>query len=174
MKKTNRIIAIIGIVLFLMVWMAYLAGARINRTYSLPRGLYWLVDKPPERGDIVSFWPQDIEIVREAVRRGYLISGSYNGGYGPLLKKLMALPGDVVSFTDDGVIVNGILIANTKPFLHDRIGDPLPVLRFDNYTLRENEVLFLSDHLPRSFDCRYLGIQDMRQIIGVHRPILVW
>jgi type IV secretory pathway protease TraF len=44
----------------------------------------------------------------------------------------------------------------------------------ENYRLRDGEALFLSDHLPRSFDARYFGVQDMRQIVEVVRPVWTW
>jgi conjugative transfer signal peptidase TraF len=173
-----RIIAIGGIILLLASWSAYLCGARINRTHSLPKGLYWAVGKTPERGDIVTFWPDDSEPFRMARERGYIIPGRHNdrgaGGYDLMLKKLLAVPGDVVSITDTGVIVNGALVPNTRPLRSDNIGDPLPVLRLENYRLLDNEALFLSDHLPRSFDARYFGMQDMRQIVEVVKPIWTW
>ncbi len=174
----TRTLAVLCLLFFTVTYAAYLCGARINRTHSLPKGLYWVADKTPERGDIVSFWPRDTAEVREAVLRGYLISGGYNdtgnGGYGLILKKLMAMPGDVLSLTDDGVFVNGVLIPNTKPLDADNMGDPLPRLRIARYRLGDNEALFLSDHLARSFDGRYFGLQDMRQIVHVLRPVFVW
>ena len=176
--KLCRAFAVVGVFLLLAAWAAYLCGARINRTHSLPKGLYWVVGKTPERGDIVTFWPDDSEPFRTARERGYIIPGQYNdrgaGGYDLMLKKLLALPGDVVSFTDAGVVVNGDLIPNTRPFDHDRIGDPLPMVRLENYRLWDGEALFLSDHLPRSFDARYFGVQHMRQIVEVVVPIWTW
>lgn len=173
-----RLFAIVAITSFLIVWSGYLAGARINRTRSLPRGLYWTVDKVPEKGDIVAFWPRDTEVMREARRRGYIIGGVYNategGGYGLLLKRLMAVSGDTVSITDAGVEINGTFVPNTKPLDADNVGDPLPRLRFTGYRIKENEVLLISDHLPRSFDGRYFGIQEYRQIVEVVRPVWVW
>lgn len=174
----GRVFAIAGVFILLTAWIAYLGGARVNRTHSLPKGLYWVVRKTPERGDIVTFWPDDSEPFRIARERGYIIPGQYNdqgaGGYDLMLKKLLALPGDMVSFTDTGVIVNGDLIPNTRPFDHDRIGDLLPVVRLENYRLRDGEALFLSDHLLRSFDARYFGVQHMRQIVEVVVPIWTW
>jgi conjugative transfer signal peptidase TraF len=173
-----RVFSIAGVCLLLAAWIAYLCGARINRTHSLPKGLYWAVDKVPERGDIVTFWPDDSEPFRMARERGYIIPGRHNdqgaGGYDLMMKKLLALPGDIVSITDAGVVVNGALIPNTHPLDSDNIGDPLPVLRIDSYRLGEHEALFLSDHLPRSFDARYFGVQDMRQIVDVVVPVWTW
>jgi conjugative transfer signal peptidase TraF len=173
----------LGIIVFTLSFMgafviAYDLGYRINRTNSLPRGIYRVIDKQPERGDIVSFWPDGSEPFRIARERHYIIPGRYlnrgDGGYDALMKKLMALPGDVVSVTDDGVFVNGELIPNSKPFERDNLGDPLPVFRLHDYTLRENEVLFISDHLPRSYDARYFGVQDKKQILDVLTPVYTW
>ncbi len=175
----SRIIALTGMAVLAVCWIAYLCGARINRTHSLPKGLYWAVNREPRRGDLVAFWPADTPDLREARRRGYIIPGVYNvgpngQGYGLLLKKLAAVPGDVASITNAGVIVNGVLMPNTVPLLCDNIGDPLPILRFENRRLTEGEALFISDHLPRSFDARYFGVQEMRQIVEVVEPVWVW
>lgn len=173
-----KAIALAAVAMFLGVWAAYLSGARINRTNSLPKGLYWVVDKPPERGDIVAFWPRDTAEMREARRRGYILPGVYNStggqGYGLLLKRLMAAAGDTVSITDDGVVINESLVPNTKPLDADNVGDPLPRLRFEDYLLGENEVFLASDHLPRSFDGRYFGVQERHQIVEVVAPVWEW
>lgn len=173
-----RVTAIIGIATFLVIYAAFLFGIRINRTNSLPAGLYLTVDKTPEKGDLVAFWPRDTAVMREARRRGYILGGAYNivdgKGYGLLLKRLMAVPGDRVSITDAGVEINGLLVPNTQPLNADSVGNHLPHLRFTDYLLRDDEVLLLSDHLPRSFDGRYFGIQERRQIVEVVQPLLTW
>jgi conjugative transfer signal peptidase TraF len=176
--RIGRAVSLAAVVLFLAVWAAYLAGARINRTNSLPKGLYWAVDKTAQRGDLVAFWPRDTETMREARRRVYILPGVYNTvggeGYGLLMKRLVAVPGDIVSITGAGVEVNGTLVPNTRPLPVDGAGDPLPQLRFANYRLRDTEALFLSDHLPRSFDGRYFGVQELRQIVETVVPVWTW
>ncbi len=176
--RIGKAISLSAIALFLAVWAAYLAGARINRTNSLPQGLYRVVGKAPEKGDIVAFWPRDTAAMREARRRGYILGGVYNTtggeGYSLLMKRLMAVAGDVVSIIDDGVMINGSLVPNTRPLAADGAGNPLPRLRFTNYRLGDGEALFLSDHLPRSFDGRYFGIQEQRQIVETVVPVWTW
>lgn len=176
--RASRAFALAGIGALGLVFFSYACGARINRTNSLPKGLYWAITKAPERGDIVAFWPDGSEPFRLARERGYILPGVYNKqggvGYGLMLKRLMALPGDTISITDDGVIVGDVLLPNTKPLTHDNVGDPLPVVRFSDYLLSEHEALFVSDHLPRSYDARYFGVQDMRQIVEVVVPVFLW
>lgn len=91
-----------------------------------------------------------------------------------MLKRLVALSGDIVSITDAGVAVNGVLLPNTRPLARDNLGDALPVVRLSDYRLSEHEALFVSDHLPRSYDARYFGVQDMRQIVEVVVPVFLW
>ncbi len=173
-----RAFAVAGIAALVLACLSYACGARINRTNSLPKGLYWRVIKAPERGDIVAFWPDGTKPFRLARERGYILPGVYNraddNGYGLMLKQLVALTGDIVSIDDDGVIVNGHRLPNTKPLTHDNVGDPLPVVRLSDYRLAEHEALFVSDHLPRSYDARYFGVQDMRQIVEVVVPVWIW
>jgi hypothetical protein len=45
--RACRGIAIGGIGVLLVLLLLYAYGARINRTNSLPKGIYWVVDKPP-------------------------------------------------------------------------------------------------------------------------------
>jgi conjugative transfer signal peptidase TraF len=176
--RASRVIAVCGVSVLCVVLLLYACGARINRTNSLPKGIYWVVDKPPERGDIVLFWPSDCAEMRMARERGYIYEGVFNAasgiGYGLLMKRFLGLPGDVVSVTDAGIIIKGTLVPNTKPLHCDNIGDPLPHLRFLDYTLKENEAFFVSDHLPRSFDARYFGVQGINQIVDVVVPVYVW
>ncbi len=176
--RASRVFAIAGILGLLVVLLLYACGARINRTNSLPRGIYRVVDKTPERGDIVTFWPSDCAEMKLARDRGYIFPGPYNKadgvGYCLLMKRYLGLPGDVVSVTDDGVFINGTLLPNTKPLLCDNIGDPLPCLRFTDYMLKENEAFFISNHLPRSYDARYFGVQETRQIVEVLVPVHTW
>ena len=176
--RACRVFALFGVGVLFLLLLSYACGARINRTNSLPRGMYWVVSKPPARGDIVTFWPSDCAEMQLARERGYIHHGVYNQtdgvGYSLLMKRYLGLPGDVVSVTDAGIIINSLLIPNTQPLSHDNIGDPLPRFRIANYTLKENEALFVSNHLPRSYDARYFGVQETQQIVEVLVPVWTW
>jgi conjugative transfer signal peptidase TraF len=71
------------------------------------------------RDDVVSFCPPGTPAFREAWRRGYLSAGHCEGGYEPLLKPVAAIAGDRVSGTDDGISINGRLIASSKNLNRD-------------------------------------------------------
>jgi len=51
MKAVTKWFAIIGISLFMLFVLLFWAGLRVNSTPSYPVGLYWVVDKTPEKGD---------------------------------------------------------------------------------------------------------------------------
>ena len=109
--QASKAFAIVGIVVLFLAFLLYACGARINRTHSLAKGLYWVVAKTPSRGDIVTFWPSDCPEMRLARDRGYIIPGVYNKtngvGYGLLMKRFFGLPGDVVSESSASSVVDG-------------------------------------------------------------------
>lgn len=151
-----------------------MAGARINSTASFPIGLYWVVDIPPRKGDLVLFCPPPRVVFDDAKRRGYLGAGYCPGGYGYLLKKIVAVHTDFVAITDEGVFVNNEWIENSEPLLADSTGQSLPRVQMHGQTLQQEEVMLLSDYSKKSFDARYFGPLHKRQIKNVVRPILTW
>lgn len=151
-----------------------LAGARINTTASCPVGLYWEIDAPIEKGAMVIFCPSESPVFDQAEARGYIGAGFCPGGYGLMIKKILAVSGDHISVSDQGVCVNGEMVPNSKPLDIDRAGQPIPRYRVDDYTLRTEQVLLMSDHSPLSFDARYFGPISQSQIRSVIRPVLTW
>ena len=150
------------------------AGVRINSTASFPVGLYWAVDAPPAKGELVMFCPPPQRVFDVAKQRGYIGPGFCPGGYGYLIKKIVAAQNDVMVMTEEGVIVDGERLPNSKPIAMDPAGRALPQLRVRDYTLSSTDVLLMSDYSPRSFDGRYFGVIDKHNIRNVVRPILTW
>lgn len=177
MKKITRYAAI-GVVSVSLIGAAvcglgYAAGLRINTTKSIPVGLYKISDKTPEKGDYVIFCPPQREIFSMAQQRGYIGSGFCPGGYGEMMKRILAAKGDEVAFRNDGVHVNGKLLPYSKPFSVDPGGRNLPALR-EVYTLSKSELLLMTDRSPSSFDARYFGAVTASQIISTVIPVLTW
>lgn len=153
---------------------AYTGGYRLNMTPSLPPGLWHVTDAAPARGAVVFICPPDNQIFQGARRAGYLRLGVCPGGYAPLLKPAMALPGDVVQVTAGGVVVNGRLIANTRPLARDGKGRVLPRLPGDVTRVAAGQVWLLSSYHAGSFDSRYYGPLASNAIQGVAHPVLVF
>ncbi|MDF1486013.1 conjugative transfer signal peptidase TraF [Ramlibacter sp. H39-3-26] len=152
----------------------YGAGARVNTTRSIPVGLYWTSAAPIARGAYVMFCPPPAPAFDEALRRGYIGAGFCPGGYGYMMKRVLAAAGDAVAVADDGVRVNGVLLAHSAPIAADKAGRPLPRYRSGARVLGGAQLLLMSDVSATSFDGRYFGPIDRAQVQAVVRPIVTW
>jgi conjugative transfer signal peptidase TraF len=166
--------AIAGAAILALGALAYASGARINSTKSIPVGLYWLSSEPVEKGAYVMFCPPPIGVFEDAKARGYLGAGFCPGGYGYLMKRVLAAKGDAVTITDEGVHVNGELLPHSAPIRVDRNGRPLPRFPAERFTLGGSELLLMSDVSGTSFDGRYFGPIHRSQIKGVIRAVFTW
>jgi type IV secretory pathway protease TraF len=80
-----------------------------------------------------------------------------------------ATAGDVVCASGDALFIDGRLAA--KRLASDRIGRPLPQWEGCE-TLGAGEVFLLMAYVPDSFDGRYFGVTERRNIIG--RLVPLW
>lgn len=174
MKKVSTAVAIIGVCVILAGGAAYLAGARVNTTKSIPLGLYWTSSAPVEKGAYVLFCPPKISVFDEAKKRGYIGAGFCPSGHGYMMKRVLAVKDDRVTVRDDGVRVNGKLLPYSAPFKADKAGREMPRYQADDYTLANVEVLLMSDVSGTSFDGRYFGPINRSQIKTVIRPAILW
>ena len=153
--------------------VAHQARVVINTTASLPLGLYRAIDAPVARGAYVRFCPPPSALFDEAARRGYVHAGFCPGGYGPLLKRVLAVPGDRVQVAGDGVRIDGRLIPLSAPMWADGGGRTLPRYAQDRI-LNASELMLMSDFSPASFDARYFGPVDRAQVQSVIEPFFTW
>jgi conjugative transfer signal peptidase TraF len=152
----------------------YAAGVRVNTTRSIPVGLYLTSSAPVNKGAYVLLCPPPTGVFDEARQRGYIGSGLCPGGYGYMMKKVLAAKADVVSLTDEGVRVNGLLLPLSAPLKADKAGRPLQRYRANSFELGNSEVLLMSDVSRTSFDSRYFGPIHVAQIKSVIEPVFVW
>ena len=91
----------------------------------------------------------------------------------PLLKRVVALAGDVVSISSSGVTINGELLPNSAPLSHDEAGRPLAMAQLDHFTLGTDQA-FLMGVTPSSWDSRYFGPVPLSRCSGSFVPVLTW
>jgi conjugative transfer signal peptidase TraF len=173
-KRLTSAVAIAGTVVLALGAAGYMAGARINTTQSILVGLYWTSGQPIEKGAYVLFCPPEANVFSIAKARGYIGAGFCPGGYGFMMKRVVATNGDTVSMSDDGVRVNAELLPLSVPLRMDKAGRPLLRFGSSRFRLDSSNVLLMSDVTGASFDSRYFGPIDRRQIKTVITPVITW
>lgn len=134
-----------------------------NGSPSSPMGLYHVTDPGELRaGDMVVAWAPDAAR-RLAAERRYLPHNI------PLVKHVAAARRDRVCAVGEAVFVNGRFVALRRR--DDSTGRPLPWWTGCHH-LGSDEVFLLTPGAPQSFDGRYFGVTERRQIVG--RARLLW
>jgi len=132
-------------------------GYRENRSESLPGHVYRITplkeNEPLEIGDAVLIDLSKISspVIERGIERGY-VSRAWNQ---PMLKRIGAVPGDIVALKDGYMFVNGkaavkITVASQDSFGGELSPWPTP------FTLPPNHYWLVS-HPERGFDSRYFG-----------------
>lgn len=135
-------------------------GLVINITQSLPNWAFWIDrEKQPSRGDYVFFQVPPTPLVRAHFGERSQLFG----------KKIVGMPGDVVTRQGRAFLVNGRPVATAKA--RSRRGVPLAlgptgVIPPGHY--------FVATPHPDGFDSRYadIGWVPHRHIAGIGTPIL--
>ncbi|BBO02256.1 MULTISPECIES: S26 family signal peptidase [Bradyrhizobium] len=134
-----------------------------NATASTPIGLYAL----HPLGEL-----RDLELV--AVRlpepiASFLADGGLLPKGLPLLKRVMALPGQTVCRSGDAITVDAVDVGAAHE--HDHRGRPLP--RWSGcHTLEPGEVFLMNPTVPDSLDGRYFGALPVSSIVA--RAVPLW
>lgn len=172
--KVCKYISTVVLCVFLLGGLCAVAGIRINISESIPVGFYRALGKSVQRGDFVLFCPPPTPVFEMAKERGYLSSGLCPGGYGYMMKEVAGISGDIVSVDRHGVRVNARMLPKSEPLQADPAGRPMPSLYADSYMLAGAEVLLISNTCVLSFDGRYFGPINRKQIKTVILPVLIW
>jgi conjugative transfer signal peptidase TraF len=146
-------------------------GVRINMTRSLPLGLYLITDNP--KANLVAFCPSP-GIMDESAKRGYR-GHSYGlgcpDGAPPLMKPVVATPGQRVLLDARGISVGTRLLPNTAPLPFDAKHRELRAWPAGCYTVEPGTLWVASSVHPGSYDSRYLGPIRTDQILYRLRPL---
>jgi conjugative transfer signal peptidase TraF len=133
-----------------------------NASESVPVGLYSV-----EAGDqlavtnlVVAMPPNSLATFLD--ERGYVPLGV------PLIKRILALPGQSVCRNELVISVDGIAMG--VALAHDQRGRPLPIWQGCR-AIAQGEVFLMNWDEPASFDGRYFGLMPLRAIIGRAQPL---
>ena len=94
-------------------------------------------------------------------------------GFSPLIKPVVAWPGDLVSVSANGISVNGQMLKNSAPIERDSKGQQLHTFAAGEYRVGPKELWVVSSFSPRSFDSRYFGPIPLKSVHSWLRPLLV-
>jgi conjugative transfer signal peptidase TraF len=163
-----RVLALLSTGVFGTVFLSGTAGIRINPSPSVPVGLYVVSSNPD--APLVEFCP-DGQAGRISRDRGYRTRGSCPDGAAPLLKGLVAQPGDLIRLSSSGIAVNGRLLPNTAPRAVDSAGRVLPRWPLGEYRVAAGMAWVVSTTNPLSFDSRYFGPINAGSILHHLEPL---
>lgn len=166
-KRKNRDYKAVFILVVFLIFMGILKkegkNYTINKTRSLPRGIYRLY--PPvdlHKEDIIVFEiPKSAELM---FKRGYV------SNIDTLMKKLAALPGEDIQIENNEVLIGTKNWG--KIYDRDKLNRQLPKLEKEQIRPSENEVLALSD-IDKSFDGRYFGPIEIKSIKYKAKPVFI-
>lgn len=151
---------------------AFAGGYRLNLTPSEPLGLWRIeeLQRPVAIGDVVFLCPPTTAMFAEAWRRGYLRRGLCPGGFAPLIKSVVALPGQRVDITDH-VLVDGLLVPASSVWRTDGEGR---AVNPDRGGVVPPHHLFLHSPFASSYDSRYFGPVPDSGLLGLARPVFTF
>ena len=111
---------------------------------------------PPQEAQSCSrAFPWEVAVVARS--RGYVPHGTCPGATTPIGKVVLAMVGDSVEVTAEGLLVNGRPVQNTKPLAVNATGRSLRRFPDGTYIVGQDELWLYSPYSKRSFDSRYFG-----------------
>lgn len=126
----------------------------------------------PERGDVVVFRdpaePEIEESIPEAVIRSVLEAvGIRTRGRDDLIKRVVGLPGETITISNNSVHVDGVAIS--EPYLADDVTMP----DAGPFDVGEDEVFVMGDNRQFSFDSRRFGTIEFDAVVG-RAFVIIW
>jgi conjugative transfer signal peptidase TraF len=146
-------------------------GYRVNRSSSLPGHVYRITplaaNEPLEIGDIVLSDLSKISnpAIDKGIERGY-VSKAWNQ---PMLKRIGAVPGDIVVLRDGHMSVNGGAAAKMAVASRDSYGGELSP--WPTPLALQTGQYWLASESERGFDSRYFGPIHRNAFTHTARPV---
>lgn len=180
-KKIIKIrrIFIIYILIFTIIYLLsiyYNNHLELNITDSYPLGIYKIVNtKSYKKGDLVVFCPPYNEFLQYAAQQGYFnkLQLYCDNNTPKYIKKIVAVKGDRVLVLNSGVYINKIRIDNSEIF--KKISSDEIFNEYNKeYIIKDNEFFVLSDYNKLSYDSRYFGIINEKNILYKVEPYIIY
>ena len=162
---------LIMLAIFFILLVVKFSGLIINTTNSIPVGIYIKTKDELKLNSYVAIC-LDGESAKIAKERGYLSAGFCKGNTELILKKISGVPGNQIKISEEGVMVENVLVNNSKPLIKDVMGRSLPALQISR-RLETNEYIAMANNLY-SYDSRYIGVVNKKQIVSVIVPIFLY
>ena len=176
LRLNTSLLAVSGSALALMV-AGVNFGLVFNYTHSAPYGLYIEIADPttvPHNPPPYVFFCPDVRWPSLRDQPNYRSPmRTCPDGFSPLIKPVLAWPGDTVETTAEGLKVNGMLISHTVPLDHDSKGHLIHPFPYATYRVQPGQLWAVSSFSPRSFDSRYFGPIPLHSVHLWVRPLLV-
>lgn len=175
MKLGKVVISLIAVTSIVVTLTFYSFNLKLNYTPSYPRGLYQVKEQPLEqleRGDLVLVCPKLNDAIKLAAERNYIhFSYECSTGLTPLMKRIVAMEGDHVEVTEQGIFVNQKLVKNSIPLVVDSKNRPMPIA--SSGITPKDRIWIVSEYSDVSFDSRYFGDLDIASVIGTMKPLWI-
>jgi conjugative transfer signal peptidase TraF len=177
LSRLRNIIVASATAFILTALTAIRFGVVFNYTHSAPFGLYReIVDAAHtahEPAPYVFFCPD----VRWPTMKG---QPNYRtpmrtcpDGFAPLIKPVIAWPGDTVEVSTRGISVNGQRLPHTATMDRDSSGQQIHPFPGGRYVVQSSQLWVVSSYSPRSFDSRYFGPIPLKSVRSWIRPLFV-
>lgn len=142
--------------------MVKLLGVTINITPSMKKGIYIGTYGEIKKGDIVAACLVD-PYKAIGLRQNYIERGTRCDGSDPIIKQVVAVPGDDVELTYEYIIVNNIRLP-FKTGKKDSAGRNLNIYPRSKY-LNTNGYWLIGTNSLNSWDSRYWGPVLHKQVL---------
>ncbi|MGH3154856.1 MAG: signal peptidase I [Streptosporangiaceae bacterium] len=171
--RWRRALAETGVILLVAVLLAGLVRAFVLQTFFIPSS-----SMVPTLGVYDRIVVQKAFFSWHDVRQGEIVVFGHppldhcpGPQEGDLVKRVIALPGQMIYSSGNSIYVNGRLLA--EPYLppHDRLGLPIASSQHP-YRVPPGEFYVLGDNRAISCDSRYWGPITGSSIVG--KVVLVW
>lgn len=171
--KKNRVLFLLFLLNFAIVFLSGYFHLRINHTPSMPKGLYRTTQNPITRDSWVEVCLSE-KLSQFGFARHYLQAGTCPDGVEPTFKKVVGIAGDTVDVRPYYVAINGMPLPHSATFLTDGNGRLLPSIARGRFILSADNVWLYGQASSRSWDSRYYGAVDKSHIVAVVKPIFRW